>query len=116
MRASVAVVLGGGIGRRQRDDLPRGVENVVAFLRVERGQAAGGSRSDVHEPPAGREPLDDRVDCARDVDARGADGLGDRGVPGVDQLDELQRRTKRVLGVRSASRLRSEFVELVQVG
>ena len=104
-RSRFGVILGSLFLRRHRDD-PVGRERRPALRGIGPSGAARRAGADVDKPPAGLEPLDDRVDRARDRLCGVGHGAGDRSVLVVDEPDELSRWSQVEVAEVDARRLR----------
>src|SRR6266704_820463 len=74
------------------DQLGRRAERRRALARVEHAEAAGGARAHVHQAPPLLKRGDHEIDRPGDVAAHGMHRLGHRGIFGVDQIHDLERR------------------------
>ena len=93
-------------GGDDRDDFPLlDAECRRALERVELREPPGGAGAHVDEPPALRQPVDDRIDRALDRRRGETDGGGDGEILPVDQIDQLGGRPQVVLGSGAVAQL-----------
>ncbi len=109
LRAAGPVVL--GLVARCDESRDGHRERRLALDGVERREAPGCARARIDQPPAGSEPRRDLVDEGGDRRRRPGHGRGHGRVPGVHELDQLERRAQVEIGSRRVPRFRAELVE-----